>query len=185
MKTADEVQERVRFLLIQELDRRVEELSQRLPHRCIHNHLHQLDARKLVDGERNFRYNSITNDAQTMGLCMYGSEDPERWPGDICEDEIDAKRCPWFEPIRGKDAELEHFEAQLRTDGWIEDNMPELAQLLWVLDDEGTVIHGIPWWKKLWYRLLRIRVEPVARVELPLALLEKVVEGDVDAGDGS
>jgi len=118
---------------------------------------------------------------------MYGAEDPEKWPGDICEDEIDAKRCSWFEPVQTKDELLKDFSDQLYQEGWVEDNMPDVAQLLWVL---GTSSAGevqllvVPWWKRLWYRFLRIRVEPVVKVESPLALLQAAVKGD-DEGDGS
>lgn len=187
MKTVDEIRDRIRYLLVYELDRRIEEASQRLPHRCKHNRLHHLDARKQVDGEANFRYNLIdAKGPQTMGLCMYGAEDPEQWPGDICEDEIDAKRCgDWFEPIQTKDELLAEFIEQLQEPGWVEDNMMDVAQLLWVLDLEGDTdeqarILVLPWWKRLWYRFLRIRVEPVVNIESPLALLEVAVEDDDD-----
>jgi len=192
VKTAAEIRDRIRFLLCRELDRRVDEASQRLPWRCKFNHAHQLDARKQDHGERNWDYNRITSKrAQTMGLCMYGAEDAEQWPGDICEDEIDAKRCPWFEPIQTKEELLTEFVGQLQTEGWVEDNLPDVAQLLWALEAGGGTEVGllvIPWWKRVWYWFLRIRVEPVVQVESPLALLEAVVvdpeEGE-DAGDGS
>jgi hypothetical protein len=186
VKTADEIHDRIRFLITRELDRRVEEATQRLPHLCRHNKQHSIDARKQVDGERNYQYNRIdTKNPQLMGLCMYGAENPEEWPGDICEDEIDAKRCPWFEPLRSKKALIEHFQIQLQTGMWMEDNMPEVAQLLWVLGDGDRAYRGIPWWKHLWYRFLRIRVEPVIKVESPLALLQEAVEDDDDASDSS
>jgi len=189
VKTVGEIEDRIRFLLTKELDRRVEGATQRLPHRCKFNHVHQLDARKHdVEGERNWEYNLIAGERpQTMGLCMYGAGDPEKWPGDICEDEIDAKRCSWFEPVQTKDELLKDFSDQLYQEGWVEDNMPDVAQLLWVL---GTSSAGevqllvVPWWKRLWYRFLRIRVEPVVKVESPLALLQAAVKGD-DEGDGS
>ena len=183
MKTSAEIQDRIRFLLVRELDRRVEEASQRLPWRCKFNHAHSLDARKQVDGERNWDYNSITGKrAQTMGLCMYGAESPEEWPGDICEDEVDAKRCPWFEPIQTKEEMLAEYLDQLQIEGWVEENMSDVAQLLWALDESVALV--VPWWKRVWFWFLRIRVEPVVQVESPLALLEAVVEDD-DAGDGS
>lgn len=183
MKTAAEIRDRIRYLLVYELDRRVEEASRRLPHRCKHNHLHQLDARKQVDGEPNFQYNRIdAKMPQTIGLCMYGADDFEQWPGDICEDEIDARRCPWFESIQTKEELLAEFVEQLQEPGWVENNMVDVAQLLWVLDQAEILV--LPWWKRLWYRFLRIRVEPVINIKSPLALLEAAVEDD-DAGDGS
>lgn len=186
MKTQAEIYDRLRFLIVRELDRRVEEATQRLPHLCIHNKQHRIDAHKQVDGERNYQYNRIdAKNPQIMGLCMYGAENPEEWLGDICEDEIDAKRCSWFEPIRSQRALIEHFKFQLQIGMWVEDNMPDVAQLLWVLGEGERFYRGIPWWKLLWYKFLRIRVEPVVKVESPLALLQEAVGGDDDSSDGS
>lgn len=165
MRTREEVEGRLRALLVEELDRRVTEARKRRPHLCQFNHRQPLDDRKTVDGEPNPEYNRITTSPwepvpHTLGLCMFGQEDPEGWGGNICEDDIDAQRCPLFEPLRTKDEILEEFTQQLGAPGWIDENMPGVAELAWVLEQTSSEAR-LPWWKLLWYRwVLRIRIEP-------------------------
>lgn len=168
MRADADVQNRIRALVIQELDCRIKEASSRLPHLCVHNYRHPLDDRKIVDGDPNESYNRITIDAgipvsRVLGLCMQGQSNPEEWGGNICEDPVDAQRCPLFEPVRTKSNILIEFDEQLNTPGWVEDNLPAVAALLWVM---GKMIPTpLPWWKRFWYHwILRIRVEPVQQV---------------------
>lgn len=164
MRNESDVRNRIRTLLVQELDRRVEEAKQRLPHLCQHNHRQPLDTRKAVEGDSNTTYNRVTSpngkSLPTIGLCMLGVDDPEQWQGTICEDPIDAQRCPFFTPHQTKEEILGGFYGDLTTVGWVPEHMPELAGLFWVLD-EGYQIQ-LPWWKRLWFRLLRIKIEPLA-----------------------
>lgn len=174
MKTNAEVQDRVRSLLIQELDRRVAEAHLRLPHRCIHNHQQELDPRKNDLGETNPSYNRIDRRylpvVSKMGLCMLGAENPEDWPGNICEDPIDAQRCPYFTPTESKEQIYETFQNDLRDPEWVSAHLPEVYGLLWVLGEELANYH-VPWWKRILYAFLRIRLEPVRTVD-PLLLLK-------------
>ena len=175
MRPEAEVRDRLRALLVQELDRRVEEATKRLPHLCVYNYRHPLDDRKTVDGEPNYQYNRVTAGAwepvtRTMGLCMYGSESPEDWGGTICEDAVDAQRCSLFQPIRTKAEILTELEQQLKTPGWAEENLPEVAGLLWVLGEAGAPT--LPWWKRIWYHwILRVRVEAPLKVVSTINLL--------------
>lgn len=186
MKTHTEVRDRLRALLVQELDRRVGEASKRRPRLCVHNYRHPLDDRKTVDGEPNQNYNRITSApwepvGRTIGLCMYGQEDPENWKGTVCEDDIDAQRCPLFTPLKAKDEILLELNQQLDTPGWAESNMPEVAGLMWVLDEVS--VPPLPWWKVLWYRwILRIHVEPPMKANTHDLL---PAPGDRDEGVGS
>lgn len=188
MRTEAEVRQRVRGLLVRELDRRADEAQRRLPHLCTHNYRHPLDSRKTVEGEPNGNYNRISNGrslpvVQTIGLCMLGSDDPQEWGGTICEDPIDAQRCPVFQASRGKDELLVEFRQQLVTPGWVEEHLPEVASLLWALDEANAP--PIPWWKRVWYRLfLRIRIEPVTPSKAAVALLTESTE-ESDAGISS
>jgi hypothetical protein len=93
-----------------------------------------------------------------MGLCMLGSESPETWPGDICEDPIDAQKCPFFTPSATKASIYEAFQSQVHDIDWLTQEMPELYGLLWALD---ASMWQVPWWKRLWYWVIRINLEPV------------------------
>jgi hypothetical protein len=92
---------------------------------------------------------------------MLGVEDPEHWDMRICEDDSDAQQCPTFTPIETKESTLAHLVEALADPEWVRENLPELYGLLWVLDTD-RLHQSLPWWKRLWFRFLRIRLEPVA-----------------------
>lgn len=165
MKAETEIYSRLRGLLVRELDRRMAEAGKRLPHLCIHNRRQALDFRKMVEGEPNPNYNCIdaAEGSPEIGLCFYGSEDLQTWPGNICEEAIDAQRCPLFTPKLSKEGILTQFRQDLAQPGWISENLPAVAELLWVLDLAKTT--PIPWWRRLWHKVLRIRVEPVVEAK--------------------
>ncbi len=106
---------------------------------------------------------------QTMGLCMFGAENPETWPGNICDDAETARQCPMFEATVSKAELWVEFQEQIANLEWIRLHLPEVFALVWVLD--GTVAPVIPWWRRLWFRLRRIDVEAVAPAVDPVNML--------------
>jgi hypothetical protein len=174
MRAQGDIEDRIRFLLTEELSRRVREAESQLPHLCVHNHRQPLDSRKTVEDAPNETYNRTSDRnglpvVQTIGLCMVGADNPEEWPGNICEDPIDAQRCPMFRSITTKTAVYETFKTNLEDIDWVRHNMPELWGLLWVLD--ASTSPALPWWKRLWFKMLRIHVAPMVRSESAVALL--------------
>lgn len=160
MRTDQEIQGRIRFLLSQELDRRVSDARERLPHKCVHNHRQPLDVRKELLGDPNEDYNKLDKThLPVIGLCMKGSDNVKTWPGTICEDPIDAKRCPFYTPKETKSDIEETLSSNIKDLSWVSANMPEVASLLWVLGSES--MPKLPLWKRLWFRLIRIRPEPL------------------------
>lgn len=172
MRPVSDIQGRLRYLLSEELDRRVQLASQRLPGHCVHNLRHPVDVRKTIDGQPNENYNRIALPViqQSLGLCTLGMEDPQEWNGTICEDPIDAQRCPYFNSKISKGTVQEDFEAQTQDPEWLKDNLPEIHGLVWVLSEPVR----IPWWKSLLFWFLRIRVEPLR--EVPVNLLTEKSE---------
>ena len=162
MRLESEIKQRIRGLLVLELNRRVREASLRCPAKCSYNAAHPLDFRKTVNGESNPLYNHISIGDQTLGLCMYGSEDPKSWSGNICDEPIDAKRCLHFTPRVDKKALLIQFQTDLRNADWVQNNLPGMAELLWVL--EMADLPKLPLWKRVWFWLLRVRVEPIGLI---------------------
>jgi len=180
MKTQTEIERRIHWLLCVALDARVAEASKRLPRLCRHNLQNPLDTRRQVHGENNPGYNRISvarGEAvtQTIGLCMLGSDNPEVWGGTICEDDIDAQKCPLFEPRLIKETVLLEFRETLRDPDKLRVEFPEVHGLIWALEDSSWVTDysKLPWWKRLWFHFLRIQVEPVRQRSwdhlLPLA----------------
>ena len=161
-----EVQDRIRHLLTVELDRCVAKATARLPHQCIHNHRQPLDVRKVVEGEANPDYNRVERPGHlpVIGLCMLGAEDPTQWNGTICEDPIDAQRCPYYtDPTSTHEVVEATFHAQLQDLRWVEANLPEVYGLLWALGSE--TMPKLPWWKAIWFRFLRIRPDALVKRE--------------------
>jgi hypothetical protein len=173
MKSDDQIRCRIRELLAEELDRRVREATHRHPRLCVHNHRQPLDERKEVYGEVN-GYNRISNGngeavTQTIGLCMLGASSPEEWKGAICEDDLDAQRCPYFTPIETKDDIWDEFQRNVNDGPWLAAHLPAVSELSWALDP--GLMPQLPWWKRLWYRwLLRIVVVPPLPVDDPALL---------------
>lgn len=160
MRQPEEILSRVRGMLCVELDRRLEEASKRLPHLCQHNHRQPLDERPTVDGDRNSNYNRIALPmVPTIGLCMLGAESPDDWGGTICEEPLDAQRCPVFESARSKQEVLADFRRQVSDADWLSDNMPEVSGLLWAAG--ATAAPKLPLWKRFFVWFTRIRIEPV------------------------
>ncbi len=164
MKTVQEVQARLRALLVMELSLRLEEAQRRLPTSCVYNHRQVLDVRREVQGEPNAGFNRIDRQGlpvlNEVGLCMFGAESLTEWPGNICDEVVDAQRCPMFQSVHTKEKVFSEFKAQLQDADWLKSNLPEVASLLWVLGDT-LANHHLPWWLRLWYWVLRFRVEPV------------------------
>lgn len=174
MRDTAAIESRIRYLLVQELNERVKIAGRRLPHLCTHNHRQPLDVRKTVEGEHNEEYNRITRGpklfvAPTIGLCMLGSENPSEWPGNICEDPVDAQRCPYFNPRMDKEKLWASFAEQIRNPDWLQEHMPEVYGLLWTLN--ASALPELPLWKRVWYWVLRIQVEPLRPQEDPVNLL--------------
>jgi hypothetical protein len=177
MRRDSEILARVRELVQEELDRRIWQASERLPCLCLHNYQHTLDTRKQVDGEPNEGYNRITDDdgepvKKTIGLCRLGIENAQEWSGTICEEPIDAKKCPYFTPFQLKEDILCLLREQLSHDIWVRENLPEVHALCWVL--ECWPEFRLPWWKRIliFFRIRRLRLEPVVPPIDPSRLLQ-------------
>lgn len=169
MKSESEIKQCVKRLLSTELDRRVAEATTRLPHMCVHNHRQALDVRKRVADEPNANYNRVSLPAApVIGLCMLGAETPEEWQGNICEDPIDAERCPFFTPKLNRSEIWSKFREEVSDAEWLKGHLPEVYALCWVL---GGFDQSLPWWKKLWFKLVRLEVPPVKPSVDPVALL--------------
>lgn len=160
MRTNEDIQGRIKQILTKELEARLTLASTVLPVNCKHNLKHTLDVRRHVAGEPNPQYNQVAKrHLPVIGLCMLGSDDPANWPGNICEDPIDAQTCPAFDPLRTRQKVQEEFQAQLKVPSWVKEHLPEVSGLLWVLDVE-TVTSPQPWWKRMLRKLLSYTTLP-------------------------
>jgi len=167
MRSESEVQARIRHLLSVELDRQIEAARARLPHKCRHNHRQALDVRKEIEGEPNPGYNRVTGALPVIGLCMLGADNPEQWNGTICEDPIDALRCPYYDSPSDTKATVEAaFYSRIRDLEWVRQNLPEVYGLLWALGSD--TMPSLPWWKALWFKFISVRPDPLAPALMPV-----------------
>ena len=156
MKQRDEIQDRIRALLDVELARRLSVTGQRQPHLCRYNHRQPLDSRKHLAGDPNDGYNRLDRHrlpvVNTLGLCMMGVEDPMTWPGTICDDPVDAQRCPYFDSVQTHAQLVAEFETQVTDPDWLRENLPAVYELVWTLD-MAPPNYRVSWWKRTWLRL--------------------------------
>lgn len=157
MRSEKEIHRQVESLVNHHFEDQVQEKTRRLPNNCVHHLNHNIDVRERVNGERNPAYNRLDGKIglEVVGLCMYGSEDKESWPGNICEDELDAIRCPLFTPLQSVGEIKEEFENQLKDPHWVKEKLPEVAALLWVT--AGTRIMKPSLGSRILARILLIR----------------------------
>lgn len=153
MKNVDEIRSRIQLLLEQELERRVKESSRRIPRLCVHYYKHFLDTQREISGEPNPFYNRIVRDHDELAhgmldLCLYGSENPGEWSGDMCETEKDAEACPHFEPILSKEKIELDFETILVDKKRLEEELPNVFELAWVIDFVEAPVK-MSWWAQL------------------------------------
>jgi hypothetical protein len=163
LKTPEEIYLKASEALTAEIEKRVAEASVRQPHKCLYNHGHTLDTRHLLEGEANPDRNRIVRSDgspvdQTLGLCLYGAEDPTLWPGNICEDDIDALSCPYFTPHESVETVQKQIFLDFSNPDWVRENVPDVGALMWVL--ELCDVKPVSWWQKVLHVVTR-RSKPV------------------------
>lgn len=157
MRSPAEIEDRVRDIVVAELHRRL--ARDVLPHLCVHNLRQPLDHRRTILGEPNDSYNRVSAGLdekgqslpviQSIGLCMLGSDDPETWTGTICEEAIDAQRCPYFKFRQARADVYNEFVTDLRNPEWVALNLPAAHQLLWVMRTPLAVEPSVPAWRRV------------------------------------
>lgn len=177
MRSTEDIEGRLRELLLAELTRRL--AREKLPELCAHNHRQALDHRRTVYGETNESYNRISRGVeevdgkrvalpvvQSIGLCMLGSQDIESWPGSICEEPIDAQRCPYFQYKLTRAEVYDEFAMQVTNPDWVETTLPAVHSLLWVLG-AALRVESASWGARVLESILRwFRLRPKKSVSV-------------------
>lgn len=142
-----EISKKIRSLQLAVILANVRDQLRRAPHNCKYHHDHK-----------------IPNTEETIGLCMYGSDDPENWPGDVCDQDEIAQACPMFSCKTTKQQALKHEAGRLQNPVIVKENYPEIAALLWVLTEdtswmimgpepEQTYLMDLSWWDRMKLKL--------------------------------
>jgi hypothetical protein len=178
MKTADEVRGRLEKLRIRYLRQYCAAVRARLPHNCVHNCVHMPTLQKTslpteVELAPRIVSTLVVMEPQIpVRLCLYGSDKPDMWNGDVCDADETARECPHFEARVTEEQAVAEFEGLMADDSYVLDNHKDVAALQWVL---GERVFRIPLslWDRfaIWLdRALRFHRKPVGRLppaELP------------------
>lgn len=179
MKSKEEINRRLRKLRLRYGRQYLTKTQFRKPENCVHNHEHfprKTGPTVEIETELAPRVSVslvMIRPDESIRLCMYGSEDPATWNGDLCHNDDTASRCKMFRPRVSMDEAKQEFINLLADDTFVYDNYRDIAALQWVIGDR---VHSQPWsfierallvWDKLLVRL-RIKIAPaLALPELP------------------
>lgn len=134
MRTKAEIQKRLERLRYNHLKRHLRDHLSRRPENCAHNGHHAL------------------GDGKWAHLCMLGAEDPEAWPGNICDEEEVARTCAFFTCRHDKEALKREFWQDARDPALLEGPYRDVGLLMWVLDEEaGDCGYEADqsWWRRM------------------------------------
>jgi hypothetical protein len=126
MKTESEVRKKLREVKKEYLSREYRAKLGRCPENCIYNYRHKVT---LSDGE-----------VSEVGLCMYGSGNPEEWNGNICDDIKTAEECPLFTLRHDKETVKTSFEDSLKDPRILANQYKDIAALQWALESDVQVL---------------------------------------------
>jgi hypothetical protein len=85
---------------------------------------------------------------------MLGAEDPENWPGNICDTDENAQTCPFFDNQHDKATLKKEFDGQLQDPEILFTEYRDVAMLQWTLGEAPEeVTTNLSWWQriKLWF----------------------------------
>ncbi len=149
MKTRSDVESRLKKLRMRYAHQHVEATQKRCFNNCEFNEVHaprHVEYKASLETEyevapRHQRTLVIMGEDRAVHLCMYGATNPATWPGDTCDTDDKAKRCPMFKPRVSLEQARQEFMEKLSDDKYVFDNFRDVATLQWVLNER---VHEVP-----------------------------------------
>lgn len=175
MKHEDDVILEIRAEVLRLWEDRVKASTERIPHNCTHNHRQPLDLDSHIEGELNPGYNRIQREEPgdgkvhlrmipEIGICLYKADSVSDWAGTICDEPVDAARCPYFTPTETTETLWSKFLEDISNPLWVGKEAPRLSALLWVIDKSpkfALTSYLPPWWvRAVWRRLFQVKTPP-------------------------
>jgi hypothetical protein len=77
----------------------------------------------------------IIQEDAPVRVCTYGIEHPDKWNGNICDDESQSRKCPMFKPRQSVEILEEEFQDIIKDDEKTLVRYPDIAALQWVLSN--------------------------------------------------
>lgn len=185
MKTPEEIRKRLEKLRVRYCKNFFSEVRSKKPHNCVHNAEHHPSKRKpVLPTEVELAPRIVTTlvviqPDSPIRLCMYGSEKPDLWNGDVCDDDATAASCPYFEAKISEDEANDEFNKLMADDAYVLEHYKDVATLQWVLN-ERVYETELSFWGRLTLWFGRIFHRSRQRQNL---LPEKTEEVDGDLWD--
>lgn len=141
MKNRDEIEARIRKLVDRYKTKYVNASQARVHRNCSFNRLHtptgNYESNKSWETGISPRRQVtliVLEPERPVGICMYGSEKPETWSGDTCDDDDVSKKCPMFSPNRSSSSVEEEFDDHMQDDEYVLKHYPDVAALQWAVN---------------------------------------------------
>lgn len=128
MKDEKNIEKKAKQVKKRYLKKRLKDKISRCPENCEHNYLHE------------------DEHGQTR-LCLYGVENPEEWPGNICDTKSKAETCPFFQPKYDKQKIIDDYLEDLQDPTKVAHEFKDIAALQWVLE-ERAIDWNYPWYQR-------------------------------------
>lgn len=141
MKTEIEIRKRLEKLRVRYCRKYCADVSGKKPRNCVYNIEHAPVERvdhvptEVELAPRVTTTLVVIQPDFPIRLCMYGSEKPDTWNGDVCDDDATAHACPYFEPKIPEDRAVEEFDKLMSDDEFVLENYRDIASLQWVLNE--------------------------------------------------
>ena len=128
MKDSAAVRQKLKQVLTRHLQKQLKDVFRRRPRTCLHN-----------------RAFDLGRPGDEVGMCFYMLDNKPR--GVPCDERVkghgveQAKCCPYWEPLRGKEDVQAEFHSILDTKNLaiIAGEYPDVAALMWVLGDDADM----------------------------------------------
>jgi len=133
MQNEGKVKQKIKDAKFRYMKRELRDKLKVCPRNCVHNERHTFTTYEYgEDGEPTV---AVENE---IGLCMYGADNPEEWPGKICDDVKTAQECPLFQGKYDKEDVKEAFHEKLEDDVYVAENFKDIAALQWVVGEQAS-----------------------------------------------
>lgn len=142
----------------------------RCPSNCVHNYTYTPEKLPYssTEIEHDLSPRRTTNlvviqNPKPISICTFGSGDPGKWNGDICDSDDIAKSCPKFASIYTFEEAKKEFETKMSDDKFVMEKYPDVANLQWVLD-ERTYHYNGRWFQYLFFWILSFFIVPEKQI---------------------
>lgn len=141
MRSREDTEHRLKKLTDRYKNKFVSERLKRKHTNCSHNYLHVPDQKGVSTkswesslAPRKQVTLVVIQPESPIGICLFGSNKPNLWNGDVCDDDSVSESCPNYDPLNSKEALEQEFDDNLKNDEWTLSTYPDIAALQWVLN---------------------------------------------------